>query len=154
MSTERNHINWPDIRKAVFDRDRNRCSNCLQTVDNGSTLDPDHNVPRGAGGSHRLSNLTSLCRRCHDAKHGDGVAPTIQWTSTGGMTPTEFCLYKHFSKEMIPAMARQVNIYTDACFALGDDEAWHLPLGDVRRLDQQLTEYDQEYTSLQAHEYF
>lgn len=153
MSTKHTHINWAKIRRAVFDRDKHRCSNCLRTIDNALTLDPDHNVPRGVGGSNRLSNLTALCRQCHDAKHGQGVAPTIRWTSTGGMTTVEFCWYKHFSKQMIPAMARQVDIYTETSFGIDDAEAWHMPLGDVRRLDQQLTELDEEYTTLQAHEF-
>lgn len=154
MKTPRYDKQWADLRQAVFDLDEYQCQNCLEIVDDDDlTLDPDHNVPRGAGGSDRLSNLNSLCRRCHDAKHGKGIAPTVQWTSTGIMTGTEFVWFKHFMQEMLPALTRAFDIRLVPKFGLADEETWYLPLGDLRRLDQQLLEADDQYLSLQAHQY-
>lgn len=147
--------NWANLRQATFLRDQYQCRNCLGMREKGVNLDPDHNVPRGVGGSDRLGNLTTLCRRCHEAKHGDGIAPTVQLESTGEMSNVEFKWFKHFLKEMIPAMAQGYNIRLVPKFGLTGGTVWYLPLGDLRRLDQEILEADEEeqYSSLQAHQY-
>jgi hypothetical protein len=90
----------------VHDRDRHRCMNCRATEEIAELLDVDHVVLRGVGGGEPLSNQITLCRRCHDAKHVNGLAPTVRVVSTGTMTDTEFAWYKHFVQEMVPALAR------------------------------------------------
>lgn len=69
------------------------------------------------------------------------------------MTGTEFDWFKHFMQEMLPALAREFDIRLVPKFGLADEDAWHLPLGDIRRLDQQLLTADEEFSSLQAHQY-
>lgn len=144
---------WAEIREAVFTRDRYQCTNCLGSVEETAPHDPDHNVPRGAGGSDRLSNITTLCRQCHEAKHGDGIAPTVRLQSTGDMSSVEFCWFKQFHQEIVPAVARHFDIHLVPKFGLDDGQAWHYPLGDLRRWDQQLANAELEYRSLRAEDY-
>lgn len=153
--SKRYDTSWGTLRQAVLVRDQHQCKNCLGTREGELTLDTDHIVPRGAGGSDRLSNLNTLCRRCHKAKHGDGIAPTVQLESTGEMTTVEFHWFKHIMQEMLPALAREFDIRLVPKFGLADDTAWHLPLGDVRRLDKQILEASEreQYSSLQTHQY-
>ena len=70
------------------------------------------------------------------------------------MDEGEFIWFKHFMNEMIPALTRAVmQPQVDAYFDLGGDHAWHIPEGDIRRLNRILAEIDDEYRSLQAHEF-
>lgn len=101
-----------------------------------------------------MSNLNTYCRRCHKAKHGEGIAPTIQFESTQRMTEREFHWFKHFVDEMIPVMAQIIGTHLNPKFALEEQKAWHIPLGDVYHLDEQLADYEMEYTTLtQLQEY-
>jgi hypothetical protein len=113
----------------------------------------DHNVPRGVGGSDTFSNQSALCRQCHDAKHGDGLAPTVELQSTGNMDKVEFMLFKQFFNEMLPAMARTVDVRLIPKFRLDKRYVWHLPEGDMRRLDTRLSDEDAEYNSFRAVDY-
>ncbi len=140
-------------KEAIHERDRQRCTNCLALRETVKTFDVDHNVPRGVGGSELYQNKQTLCRRCHDAKHGDGIAPTVQLESSGRMTGVEFRWFRHFVKEMLPKLAEEHGIELEPKFNLDDGEAWHLPLGDFRRLDRQLSKEDGSYRSLQASDY-
>jgi hypothetical protein len=103
-------------------------------------LDADHGVPRGVGGADRISNLNTLCRRCHKAKHGEAIAPTVQLQSAGRMTDREFDWFKHFIDEMIPAMSQAAGGRITPKFNLDSNNIWYLPIGDVIYLDEQLTE--------------
>jgi len=61
-------------RVAVMERDNFRCTKCQRKppaygcIMNGS-LEVDHIVSRGLGGSDDLSNLRTLCRSCHSRRH-------------------------------------------------------------------------------------
>lgn len=105
------------MKEAVHERDRHLCGNCGRSYSTDE-LDVDHNVQRGNGGSERFSNLSSLCRRCHDAKHGNGLAPTARFASTGDMTTAEFRWFEHFVKEILPALVRQVGVRLEPKFNL------------------------------------
>jgi len=144
---------YGELKRAVHERDRQQCTNCLASREVVDTLDVDHDVPRGVGGSDQFSNLLSLCRRCHEAKHGDGIAPTVHFESTGRMTDTEFLWFRQFLKEILPALARVHGVRLKPKFNLDDRQAWYLPMGDLRRLDSALTEADSRYCSLQVSEY-
>lgn len=69
---------WNSRRKDVYQRDDFRCQNCgRKGGPKGNTeLHAHHVVPKSNGGSHELSNLKTLCKRCHKATHGDSIAPT------------------------------------------------------------------------------
>ena len=57
---------WEELSRAVRERDGYRCSYCgsLNLV-----LHTHHVIPLSRGGSNAMSNLTTLCERCHRAKH-------------------------------------------------------------------------------------
>ncbi|QLD90083.1 HNH endonuclease [Natronomonas salina] len=135
--------------------EKTRCSCCGRHGSQVRKIDSDHQVPRGVGGANHPGNRGPLCRKCHSAKHGDGLAPTIRWLSTGDMDEYEFLLYKQFMNEMIPAVAQVIDVEMDVRYSLGDnDNAWHIPVGDIRWLDERLTELDVEYQSIRASEYW
>lgn len=54
----------PELRRAVMDRDGNRCQECGSTVD----LTLDHIIPWSYGGPDSYENLRVLCRPCNSSK--------------------------------------------------------------------------------------
>jgi 5-methylcytosine-specific restriction endonuclease McrA len=67
------------LRKATYWRDDWKCRHC----GNRSTLDPHHVIHRSAGGEHVLTNLLTLCRKCHDDEHdGRLVIEVVRTTAT------------------------------------------------------------------------
>lgn len=147
--------NISEKRQAVLLRDREICVNCKRPKGEAELLDMDHSVPRGRGGSEAMSNLNTLCRECHDAKHGNGIAPTIEMQSTGRMTASEFLRFEHFMKQILPALARTHAVNVVPKFNLDGRQAWHIPLGDIQRLDQSVANSSDDlgYLSLQAADY-
>ncbi|WP_247729902.1 hypothetical protein [Halovivax limisalsi] len=71
------------------------------------------------------------------------------------MSDQEFMWFKQFLSEMIPAMAREFSVRVKPKFNLDGQDQWHLPLGDLRRLDQQLLDDDRtdQYSSLKLEQY-
>ncbi|MFC7204706.1 HNH endonuclease [Haloferax namakaokahaiae] len=67
-------------RKRVYERDDYVCQNCGAKGGprENVTLHAHHIVPKGKGGSDKMSNLKTLCKRCHDAVHYDVQAPTAR----------------------------------------------------------------------------
>lgn len=66
---------WDSRRKRVYERDNHTCQNCGasgQSVE----LHAHHIVPKSNGGSHDLSNLTTLCPECHNAAVGKDMGLT------------------------------------------------------------------------------
>jgi len=55
---------WDLLRKDVLARDHYKCTNCGKT----SNLTVDHKVPLSLGGTNLMSNLTTLCKDCHEYK--------------------------------------------------------------------------------------
>ena len=53
---------WRDRRERVLRRDHYRCRNCRRYR---CDLEVHHAVPKANGGSHRETNLITLCERCH-----------------------------------------------------------------------------------------
>lgn len=140
-------------RQLVLNRDDHTCSNCGRHRTSVETLDIHHIVPRGQGGSDQPSNLQTLCRRCHNAVHGDGVAPAVQVESTGRMTEVEFKLFRHLMNEVLPALARTQGVSLTARFNVDGTQSWHIPFDAVRQLDAQLAETDDEYNALLLADY-
>ena len=55
-------IDWSIIRNQVFRRDNNKCQMCGTK----SNLTVHHIKPRSEGGSDSITNLITLCYKCHD----------------------------------------------------------------------------------------
>lgn len=60
---------YKNLRKDVFDRDGNKCVECSKD----SELQIHHIIPVKEKVDHSLSNLITLCKICHQAKHSKGV---------------------------------------------------------------------------------
>jgi 5-methylcytosine-specific restriction endonuclease McrA len=58
-----------EVRTAVLKRDGYRCVNCGQT---GTELHVHHIIPRSEGGTNDLSNLVTLCAKCHSIQDAKG----------------------------------------------------------------------------------
>lgn len=141
-------------KRAVHERDQRQCICCRKNFDDIGDLDVHHIVPKGVAGPDTIRNKGSLCRRCHEAMHGErDHAPTIRWKSTGDMTDDEFKLYTQFWTEQIPALSSVVldhKITPKIGIASAPYKAWHIPTGEVRRLDEVLTTMDVVYAPLDA----
>lgn len=59
---------WHKLRLLALARDRYTCRECGCVVDGSNPI--DHVVPLEAGGEHTLANIRTLCRDCHERKHG------------------------------------------------------------------------------------
>lgn len=66
---------WSTRRKKVYKRDNYRCQKCGARGGKrgNSELHAHHRKSISEGGSHRYSNLKTLCRSCHSDVHGHGV---------------------------------------------------------------------------------
>jgi predicted restriction endonuclease len=69
---------WDSRRKRVYERDNYKCQNCGRSGENNQdiNLHAHHIVPKSKGGTHKKSNLISICEACHDAIHNSKMAPT------------------------------------------------------------------------------
>lgn len=78
---------WDRRRKDVYERDGYTCQNCgRQGGPYGSAeLHAHHIVPKSAGGTHKKSNLKTVCKACHQAIHGSSIAPS----ATSEQTPQQ-----------------------------------------------------------------
>lgn len=119
-------------KQAVRERDEYRCANC-GTEDPPETFDVHHIVPRGRGGSNLMSNQVVLCRRCHDACHGDRMAPTVEVMSTGQMDAETFELYRRLWTEIIPTIGDQYHVPIEPIFD-EETQCWHVAEADARLL--------------------
>lgn len=69
---------WDTRRKQVYKRDSYKCQNCGRAggVHGNAELHAHHIVPKSNGGTHKKSNLKTVCRECHNAIHGNSIAPS------------------------------------------------------------------------------
>lgn len=146
-STDRKYSSTHQAKLAVHERDRRTCIGCRESFKDISHLDVDHVIPRGQGGSNTLRNKASECRRCHEAKHGErDHAPTVRFTSTGDMEDKDFYWFRHLWKHLFPSLTElAVDYRIEPLFNIADSaayQAWHVPLGDLRRLDEVLADMD------------
>ena len=137
---------FSEVRKAVLARDRYRCTNCRKPEEQAETLDVDHIVPRGSGGSERISNLHTLCRKCHDAKDNDAAATSVEWMRTGRMDTYEFAWFRQVMNEILPAVTRQFGVRLSPKFRLEEKEIWEISVGDLSALDEVIAEEDEQYS--------
>ena len=120
------------VNQAVRNRDRNQCVNCTAHSEE-RTLDVHHIVPRGRGGSHRISNQAVLCRKCHDAAHGDGYAPTVQVMSTGGMSTEVFEIFRRFWRDVLPEVGCRFGIPIQPIYD-ENTHCWRVARADMEAL--------------------
>lgn len=61
-------VSWWQLRDEVQREDGNCCRDCGATTG----LDVHHIIPLGRGGKTVKRNLITLCRACHERRHGHG----------------------------------------------------------------------------------
>lgn len=68
---------WGSRRKKVYKRDGHQCQNCgiFGGQKGTAELHAHHIVPKSKNGTHKLSNLVCMCKGCHNAIHGNRMAP-------------------------------------------------------------------------------
>lgn len=71
---------WDRRRRQVYRRDDHTCQNCGRTGGprGDVELHAHHIVPKSKGGTHKTSNLKTVCSECHKAIHGDQDAPSAR----------------------------------------------------------------------------
>lgn len=93
---------WHARRRQVYQRDEWTCQNCgRQGGPFGDVeLHCHHVVPKARGGSHRVSNLVTLCDDCHRAVHNrSAVAPTAGQEDAGrGWLVTLYSAWKSYKR--------------------------------------------------------
>ena len=56
---------WNKMIKSVLSRDGWKCTKCGSR----KNLDIHHVTPKSEGGKHRMENLITLCKACHNKEH-------------------------------------------------------------------------------------
>lgn len=69
---------WDSRRRELYQRDEYTCQNCgARGGRHGDAeLHAHHIVPISKGGTNKPSNLKTVCKECHDAIHGNRMAPS------------------------------------------------------------------------------
>lgn len=77
---------WDKRRRNVYKRDNYTCQNCGAKggASGSAELHAHHIVPKGKGGTDKLTNLKTVCKPCHDSIHGSRKAPTAKSTTSSG----------------------------------------------------------------------
>lgn len=77
---------WERRRKRVYQRDDYECQHCgaLGGSRGDTELHAHHILPISSGGTHELSNLTTLCWSCHNDQHDHHIKRTDPSADPGG----------------------------------------------------------------------
>lgn len=94
------------LREAVFFRDDYTCQCCVRSIKDHAILHVHHIVYRSQGGSNRMSNLATVCERCHTpAEHQPGGKlwewkPKLKsFRDAAFMNTVRWKLYENISRE-------------------------------------------------------
>ena len=94
------------LREAVFFRDDYTCQCCVRSIKDHAVLHVHHIVYRSQGGSNRMSNLATVCERCHTpAEHQPGGKlwewkPKLKsFRDAAFMNTVRWKLYENISRE-------------------------------------------------------
>lgn len=73
-----NREDWRELRKACLQRDHYKCYRCEKKSYSGKGLGTHHILPRALGGSDDITNLITLCHKCHDFVEISGFTTKIE----------------------------------------------------------------------------
>lgn len=59
---------WRKLRRRAMERDQHLCQECLRNKVFTLAKEVDHIIPKSRGGTNDMSNLQSLCVKCHRSK--------------------------------------------------------------------------------------
>ena len=98
------------LREAVFTRDGYKCQCCDRGIKDGAILHAHHIQYRSRGGTNRMSNLITVCEKCHTpANHKPGgklygwKPKVASFKGATYMTAVRWQLYNKV-KEMLPGI--------------------------------------------------
>jgi hypothetical protein len=102
---------WDSRRKKVYQRDEYTCQNCgIQGGPRGDAeLHAHHIVPKSKGGTHNTSNLKTLCRDCHNAIHGNSVAPTAESPTPNSNQSTAQLQFPLYTGRFLYSLAEEID---------------------------------------------
>lgn len=96
------------LREAVFLRDNYTCQCCGKSIKDGAILHVHHIKYRSQGGTNRLSNLCTICDKCHTPKNHkpggklwDLKIKVPEYKGASYMTTVRWILYKEI-KTLFP----------------------------------------------------
>lgn len=150
MSTEGYPADWNSRRKEVYQRDDYTCQNC--GVKGGSKgnaeLHAHHIVPKSKGGTHKKSNLKTICKECHNAIHGDSMARSVNDVeqNTSLDFPVEIDNYPYTISEYIECLNTIAGIQD------GFNEFWEIS-GDLVEYASTCQELDGDVPERVEHRY-
>jgi len=86
-SENRYPSDWNKRRKKVYRRDDHKCQKCGRKGGRkgSAQLHAHHITPVSEGGSHKYSNLMTVCHSCHEDIHGHRI-PTKEKSKSAGNT--------------------------------------------------------------------
>lgn len=67
------------LREAVFTRDDYTCQCCKRSIKDGAVLHVHHIRYRSQGGTNRMSNLATVCEKCHTPKNHKPGEKLYHW---------------------------------------------------------------------------
>ena len=108
---------WRQRRRAVWSRDRQTCRRC------GVDLSLDeahihHIRSRREGGDHEISNLITLCKRCHDYMPGHSLMPRPRYYAVDtekGLIHSPRCLHAREARAVYGNYDKARNEGYEAC---------------------------------------
>lgn len=83
---------WDSRRERVYKRDNYTCQNCgAEGGNRGHTkVHAHHIVPTSRGGTHNMSNLTTICKQCHKAVHNKNINARKEESSEDSINPDNY----------------------------------------------------------------
>ena len=97
--------NWENIRKLVYRRDGNRCVLCGQK----GKLHAHHLVPVRISHDNSISNLVSVCEKCHRRLETIGFAILEQGGSRADVRKAELTLIMEEKKKRYERYLKKLN---------------------------------------------
>lgn len=102
------------LREAVFTRDSYTCQCCKRSADSGVILHVHHIRYRSKGGSNSMSNLITVCDKCHTPKNHKPGGKLYNWkprlkpfTGATFMTTVRWQMYRE-AREAYPKINLQI----------------------------------------------
>ena len=169
-----------NTREAVFVRDNYTCQCCGKSVKNGVILHAHHVIHRSDGGSDSVSNLLTICNKCHTPKNHkpggelDGLKPknrplndasfmnTVRWYIVNELKEKfpsidVHTTYGSYTKASRRALGQLKKSHANDAYAMGEFHPSHRTHESVfkkhRRNNRVLSKfYDAKYIDLRTGE--
>ena len=135
---------WDSRRKAVYARDGHTCQNCGAKGGpfGNNELHCHHIVPKSEGGSHAKSNLTTLCRDCHNKVHDHHIPKMSEVSSGGSSGPTSNRTVNTRASENLQRIGRNIGSSNSTSDAGTDINSSHHQISPQTRSSTEISSPD------------